>query len=295
MIRLIFLSLMVVSGFAVAETEVPHVFYDGQVISAEKFNENFDSLEGAIDLIPAGPQGEKGDQGIQGEKGDKGDAGDKGDPGDKGDQGLIGPVGPPGPPGTQGEPGASYGVISPLIIESDTTGDYIGLNPATANGNVLMWDGNQSTWVNQSLSIAVANTGGGQPHDNMMPYVTINCIIALQGIFPSRSQEQPLIGQISLFGGNFAPRNWALCDGQLLSISQNTALFSILGTIYGGDGRTTFALPDMRGRTLLHAGNGPGLTDRRLGQKGGREIITLTVQQMPLHNHGASVSPPQTP
>ena len=78
MIRLIFLSLMVVSGFAVAETEVPHVFYDGQLISAEKFNENFDSLEGAIDLIPAGPQGEKGDQGIQGEKGDKGDAGEQG-------------------------------------------------------------------------------------------------------------------------------------------------------------------------------------------------------------------------
>ena len=78
MIRLIFLSLMVVSGFAVAETEVPHVFEDGQVISAKKFNENFDSLEGAIDSIPAGPQGEKGDQGIQGEKGDKGDTGQQG-------------------------------------------------------------------------------------------------------------------------------------------------------------------------------------------------------------------------
>ncbi len=157
-----------------------------------------------------------------------------------------------------------------------------------------MWDEGQSTWVNQGLAIAIANTGGGQPHDNMMPFVTVNCIIALVGTFPDRSQE-PFVAQISLFGGNFAPRGWAFCDGQLLAISQNTALFSLLGTTYGGDGRTTFALPDMRGRALLHAGGGPGLTFRGLGDKSGAEEITLTVQQMPSHNHGASVSPPQTP
>jgi len=90
MIRLILLSLMVASGFAVAETEVPHVFEDGQVISAKKFNENFDSLEGAIDSIPAGAQGEKGDQGDQGIQGEKGDKGDQGEKGDKGDQGPTG-------------------------------------------------------------------------------------------------------------------------------------------------------------------------------------------------------------
>lgn len=95
----------------------------------------------------------------------------------------------------------------------------------------------------------------------------------------------PFIGEIDWFAGNFAPRGWAFCDGQLLSISQNTALFSILGTTYGGDGRTTFGLPDVRGRTLIHAGSGPGLTTRRLGEKGGSEEETLTTAKMPSHSH----------
>ena len=96
------------------------------------------------------------------------------------------------------------------------------------------------------------------------------------------------IGEIRMFGGNFAPRSWAFCSGQLMSIAQNSALFSILGTTFGGDGRTTFGLPDMRGRVSIHAGNGPGLTDRRLGQKGGEENVTLLTQQMPSHNHVAT-------
>ncbi len=95
----------------------------------------------------------------------------------------------------------------------------------------------------------------------------------------------PFIGQIVMFAGNFAPRGWAFCDGQLLPISQNTALFSILGTTYGGDGRTTFALPDLRGRAPLHAGHGPGLSDRRLGAKGGSETVTLTATELPNHTH----------
>ncbi len=99
-----------------------------------------------------------------------------------------------------------------------------------------------------------------------------------------------MIGEIRLFGGNFAPRSWARCDGQLLPISQNSALFSILGTSFGGDGRTTFGLPDLRGRVPVHVGNGPGLTDRRLGEKGGQETVTLTVNQMPNHNHQLTVS-----
>ena len=89
------------------------------------------------------------------------------------------------------------------------------------------------------------------------------------------------IGQIMMFGGNFAPRDWALCNGQLLPISQNSALFSILGTTYGGDGRTNFALPDLRGRAPVHAGNGPGLTTRSLGQKSGSETNSLSENQMP--------------
>lgn len=99
---------------------------------------------------------------------------------------------------------------------------------------------------------------------------------------------EPFIGQILMFGGNFAPRGWALCDGQLLPISQWQALFSILGTTYGGDGRTTFGLPDLRGRIPIHAGNGPGLSSRPLGQKGGSESNFLTVQQLPSHSHNAS-------
>lgn len=95
----------------------------------------------------------------------------------------------------------------------------------------------------------------------------------------------PFIGEVKLFAGNFAPRGWAFCDGQLLPISQNTALFSILGTTYGGDGRTTFALPDLRGRAPIGPRHGAGLSDYRLGQKGGTEHVTLTVSQMPSHNH----------
>lgn len=98
----------------------------------------------------------------------------------------------------------------------------------------------------------------------------------------------PFIGQIMQFAGNFAPRGWALCDGQLLAISSNQALFSILGTTYGGDGRTTFALPDLRGRVALHPGTGPGLTGRHLGEKIGAESVTLNTTQLPSHNHGVA-------
>ena len=101
----------------------------------------------------------------------------------------------------------------------------------------------------------------------------------------------PFIGEIVLFAGNFAPRSWALCDGQLLAINSHSALFSILGTTYGGDGRTTFALPDLRGRTPVHPGHGPGLSDYDLGERGGTERVTLTVAQMPSHSHVAVNNP----
>lgn len=102
--------------------------------------------------------------------------------------------------------------------------------------------------------------------------------------------SEPFVGEIRMFAGNFAPRGWAFCDGQLLAVSQNDALFSLLGTIYGGDGRTTFGLPDLRGRVPIHAGHGPGLSERRLGAKSGSEKETLTVNQMPSHNHGVATS-----
>ena len=100
--------------------------------------------------------------------------------------------------------------------------------------------------------------------------------------------SDPFIAEIIMFGGNFAPRGWALCDGQLLSISQSSALFSILGTTYGGDGRTNFGLPDLRGRVAVHKGNGPGVTPVSLGQKGGNNNRTLTTANLPAHGHVAT-------
>ncbi|MEM0998250.1 MAG: tail fiber protein [Bacteroidota bacterium] len=102
------------------------------------------------------------------------------------------------------------------------------------------------------------------------------------------------IGEVRMFAGNFAPRSWAFCEGQLLAIAQNSALFSILGTTYGGDGRTTFALPDLRGRAPIGQGNGPGLSDRRLGAKGGQATVTLTVSQIPAHSHSATLQANKT-
>ncbi|MBT9314086.1 phage tail protein [Leptothoe spongobia] len=102
----------------------------------------------------------------------------------------------------------------------------------------------------------------------------------------------PFIGEIRIFAGNFAPRNWAFCDGSTLSISQNQALFAVLGTTYGGDGRTTLGLPDLQGRAPMHAGSGTGLTRRTLGEKGGAETQTFTEAQMPSHTH-AEVAVPQ--
>ena len=102
--------------------------------------------------------------------------------------------------------------------------------------------------------------------------------------------SEPFVGEIRMFAGNFAPRGWAFCDGQLLAVSQNDALFSLLGTIYGGDGRTTFGLPDLRGRIPIHMGHGPGLSDRRLGLKSGAEKVTLDMNELPAHSHALTGS-----
>ena len=96
---------------------------------------------------------------------------------------------------------------------------------------------------------------------------------------------EPFLGMIALFGFNFAPRGWAFCNGQLLSIAQNNALFALLGTIYGGDGRTTFALPNLQGRVPIHFGQGSGLSNYQIGQVGGVESATLLISNMPAHNH----------
>ena len=102
--------------------------------------------------------------------------------------------------------------------------------------------------------------------------------------------SEPFIGEIIMFGGNFAPRGWAFCDGQLLTINSNQSLFSILGTTFGGDGRTTFGLPDLRGRAPVHEGTGPGLSSINLGQKGGAETVNLNASELPDHNHNVQAA-----
>lgn len=116
-------------------------------------------------------------------------------------------------------------------------------------------------------------------------------LLALQGaLTPAVAQQECFIGEVKYWGGNFAPQNWAFTDGQLLAVSQFDALFSILGTTYGGDGRTTFALPDLRGRVPIGTGAGPGLTEVRLGQVGGQQMTTMTAANMPSHTHTAATS-----
>ena len=112
-------------------------------------------------------------------------------------------------------------------------------------------------------------------------------ILALAGAqaLPAAAQIEPFIGQTMCAGFNFAPRGWMEMNGQILSIAQNTALFSLLGTMYGGNGQTTFALPDMRGRTMLHAGQGNGLTPRQQGEVGGSETNSLAAVNLPPHAH----------
>ena len=103
--------------------------------------------------------------------------------------------------------------------------------------------------------------------------------------------SDPFVGEIKLFGGSFAPAGWAMCQGQLMPISENETLFNLIGTIYGGDGEETFGIPDLQGRLPVHQGQGPGITQNyQIGEKGGVESVTLTGQQIPIHNHAVLVT-----
>lgn len=130
--------------------------------------------------------------------------------------------------------------------------------------------------LDQATNTLIFDATTAPSGNNMQPSIGLNYICALVGIFPSRNFGEPTLGQIGLVGFNFAPRGWSFCSGQLLPIASNSALFSLYGTFYGGDGRTTFALPDLRGRVAIGSqGNvaGPGLTRRLLGQKVGTEQV----------------------
>ncbi|WP_292532025.1 phage tail protein [Methylocystis sp.] len=119
---------------------------------------------------------------------------------------------------------------------------------------------------------------------------SLSVVATFASMSPAAAQAEPFLGQLMVTAANFCPRGWAQADGQILAISQNTALFSLLGTTYGGNGQTTFALPDLRGRAPIHQGTGPGLSNYLEGQVGGRESFTLTINQMPPHNHGVQAT-----
>ncbi|HET7732739.1 MAG TPA: tail fiber protein [Paludibacter sp.] len=157
------------------------------------------------------------------------------------------------------------------------------LGTAGTNGQILSYKNNN--WVATDITTTTSVGGGSQPFSTLQPYLVLNYQIALYGIFPSRNGIEPFIGEIMITPYNFAVKDFALCNGQLLSIAQNTALFSLLGTTYGGNGQTTFALPDLRGRVPVHYGQGPGLSSYQLGESGGSETTTLLQTQMPAHTH----------
>lgn len=160
-------------------------------------------------------------------------------------------------------------VTPPLKLPLKLVSDSIALNPGTAAGDLVSWDG--VNWISKqpapaSFSFMV---------NKMQPYLVLNYCIALTGIFPARNSLEPFIGELDIYAFNFPPKGWATCDGQLLPINQNQALFSLLGTQYGGNGQTNFALPDLRGRAALHAGQGPGLSPYTQGQSAGTETQTI--------------------
>ena len=237
---------------------------------------------------PEGPTGLTGPQGPQGLQGLVGRVGPIGLAGPRGPQGTAGPIGPQGPTGPEGPPGEV------------STGDIVTFGTPASGSPV---------------NLSTGSTGDANPISIQSPVLGVNFIIAVEGLFPSRSRRleeekenegnstkhmdyvdedvthnhrrlagEPLLGEIFMFAGNFAPRGFAFCNGQLLPISQNVALFSILGTTYGGDSRTNFGLPDLRGRSPMHVGQGVNL-----GQNIGTATSTLGIANLPPHSHDYNV------
>ncbi len=222
-----------------------------------------------IELTPGpdgatGPTGADGNDGATGATGQAGADGATGATGQAGADGNDGATGPTGSDGADGATGATG---------SDGTDGATGATGPTGADGPTGATGQTGADGATGPAGTGGNTGTPQTASNMQPFLTVSYVIATQGIFPSRNSSAPLLGEIMLFAGNFAPRGWAFCDGQLLPISQNTALFSLLGTTYGGDGRSTFGLPDLRGRAPIHEGQGPGLSTRSLGSRSGSETI----------------------
>lgn len=135
-----------------------------------------------------------------------------------------------------------------------------------------------------------------QAHSNLQPFLAMNFVIATQGVYvppggQSPPDDEPYTGEIRIFASNTIPAGWAPCNGQLVDIAKNQALYSLISNIYGGDGHSTFQLPDLRGRLPLGAGQGPGLSTYTLGESGGQDLVSLDIDQTPLHTHLALGSP----
>ena len=259
---------------------------------------NGDSVKG-----PTGPPGPQGPDGIEGQQGPQGPDGDQGSPGpagadgDRGKMGKDGPDGDDGPDGSQGPVGdmgpvGNDGADGQQGLDG-AEGPAGGVGPKGQIGNAGSTGsvGPQGATGNPGPSGIVAE-GRSTPFNNVQPFGVVNYIIAISGTFPSRNEREAstlglseILGDISMFAGTFAPANYAFCDGQLLPINNNQGLFSLLGTTYGGNGRTTFGLPDLRSRVPIHRGQGAGLTNRRLGSFGGEETHTLEINEMPRHDH----------
>jgi microcystin-dependent protein len=161
--------------------------------------------------------------------------------------------------------GIAVTATAPLSV---STINNIALNPGTAKGDLITWDG--ANWINMQPAVQHFSISA----DNRQPFLTLNYCIALTGIYPSRNAN-PFLSEIELYAFNYPPKGFAFCNGQLLPINQNQALFSLIGTFYGGNGTTTFALPNLQGRVPMHMGSN-GTSNYVLGQTGGTETSILT-------------------
>jgi len=204
-----------------------------------------------------GAPGADGNDGADGTNGTNGAPGAPGADGADGTNGVDGSDGAPGDDGADGAPGTADGAPQPNMV-----GDGFGVPLGDDLGDLLYWNG--TSWIATIPALAVTGV------DKHQPSLGVNYVIALVGTFPSRNAVDPLLGEIMLFAGNFAPRGWAFCNGQILPINQNQSLYSLLGTTYGGDGRVTFGLPDLRGRVPVGV-EGFGADIVSLGDRFGSE------------------------
>ncbi len=188
--------------------------------------------------------------------------------------------------------GTSLVAVSNLITDLPRGSSY-HFRVVASNSIGQSVGGDKSFTVPQGSTVSSGTTGGGQPFDIRQPSLELNYMIGLAGIFPSRNiAESEFVAQVRLFAGNFAPAGWALCQGQLMSISNNTALFSLIGTFYGGDGINTFALPDLRACTTVNVGQGAGLRPWVIGGITGEAQHALLVNEIPAHTH--TLPPPDS-